>query len=336
MTVTTYPADYSSAFGDAIFVVRGVSADADKGAQVQILSASSTTPLGTKYFFNTSLIRVNVASYARAYLKIEPPTIAGLQTLPKRAVALRVGADGTYSASRYVALGADTLSQGVLLSDVAQRRLSPGEVDEITFIPPSGDVWIHITATDSKRKSYTWRTLPCVASGGMVSYVADFDSMALQAQSEGGLVPEEIVKFKAEVLFGALTAFTMNYEVVPNPQGVRLAWVNRYGAVDCYTFPVESKNRIRVQRHTENTARGSAITEGNAWWEQTLSAGLCNRNEAECLAAIATAPNVWRWSGGKWEPCIVLSTDVTTHNCDEPCAVNITLRGTDNLNTQTL
>ena len=337
MNIKNYPQQYASVFAPVTFDVSGIQLDKYLGVDIDIMLKGSATPVGTKRFYNTTKMSVNIAPYAESCLSVSPLRSGDLQQMSQRAVAMALSANGITSEYRFVAAGREVLPTEVLLSEWTQRTISMDEVDEFSFIPPAGDVWVEIRATDANGMQHTTRLAPFYAEEGVATCVVNPKTVAQIIATKSALDTENIEEIRYTVYYGADEAFEVLYKVVKPTGCVRLAWVNRYGVIDCYTFPTITERKTIVKRQVERS-NGEKVTIplDKAWEQMTISSGLQPKRVVASLAEILTSPKVWQWDEGRWSECIVTDSALTTHRADEPCAISLTVRPAKNIKTQTL
>ena len=338
MNIKNYPEQYATVFAPVVFDISGIQLDKYLGVDINIMLKGSDTPVGTKRFNNTPRMSVNIAPYAKSCLSITPLRTGDLQQMPQRAVAMALSANGITSEYRYIAAGREVLPTKMLLSEWTQRTISMGEVDEFSFIPPSGEISVHVHSKDVAGKEQTVGLAPFIAEEGMVTCAVNTQVIAQYIAAVNSKIDtQNLVEIRYSVYFGAEEAFEVRYKVVKPTGGVRLAWVNRYGVIDCYTFPTTTQRQTIVKRQAERS-NGEKVTMPleKAWEQVTISSGLQPQKVASSLAEVLTSPKVWQWNEGKWSECIVTDSAQTTHRADEPCAISLTIRPAKNINTQTL
>ena len=339
MNIKNYPEQYASVFAPVTFDISGIQLDKYLGVDINIILKGSDTPVGTKRFNNTPRMSVNIAPYAKSCLSITPLRTGDLQQMPQRAVAMALSANGITSEYRFVAAGREVLPTEALLSEWTQRTISMGEVDEFSFIPPSGEIKLHVHSKDAAGEEQSIGFAPISAEEGMiVACVVNTREIAQYIASENSKIDtQNLVEISYSIYFGAEEAFEVRYKVVKPTGGVRLAWVNRYGVIDCYTFPTTTQRHTLVKRQAERTNGEKVVVPLDRAWEQvTISSGLQPQKVVASLAEVLTSPKVWQWDEGKWSECIITDSALTTHQADEPCAISLTVRPSKNIKTQTL
>jgi hypothetical protein len=337
MNIKNYPAQYASAFSPVVFDISNVQGDKSQGVDINILLKGKTTPVGVKHFFNTTTMSVNIAPYAQSYLSISPQRTGDLQLMPQRAVAMALSANGITSEYRFVAAGREALPSEVVLSEWTKRTISMGEVDEFSFIPPSEEIWVEIHSEDIVGRHHATRLAPFFAEEGVVTCTVNTQELARIIEQESKVDTENLAFIRYSVYYGAELAFEVHYKVVKPTGGVRLAWINRYGMIDCYTFPTITEEQTIVKRQAERSNGEKMVFPIDRAWEQTtISSGLQPQLIITTLANIVASPKVWQWKDDKWSECIVTDSALTTHRADEPCVINLTIRPSKNINTQSL
>lgn len=339
MIIRNYPQEFASAFEPVVFKMDAVWLDASLGATIGIMQSGKTEPVGTKRFYNSSKLSVDVAPYALACLNIKPLSSGyELRQMTERTASIYITTEGEVSEARHIAAGREVLPTEVLLSEHRVRRIAAGQVDEFSFIPPAGDVWVEMKVSDVTAKTHSWRLPPFISDGGMVACVVDMRVIAGKVAEEAGLQADSLDKIKVVVYYGASTAFEVNYVVEKaTVGGARLAWVNRYGTVDCYNFPVCCERRVVVQRTSEIEVGDTVKYPMEKVQEElTISSGLQSESVVGWLSDIVSAPKVWIWKDGLWSECCVMDNSQTIFKAGEPSAVRLTLRNSENIKTQTL
>jgi hypothetical protein len=291
-------------------------------AIADIIIGDNIEAVGQKLYYNRMEFDVNVAPYVEPQLEVVPLKIRGLGKAPKRTVKVSVRVDGERSPKVIMAAGAQGLDQGVLLSASNRRTIALGQYDEIAFIPTSPEVWVSITVVDKQGRMYAWRESPYLVDGdGVLVYGVDASQIMADAKEQVGVEAESIVRFDVTILFGMTEAFTVRYDVKRTTQGVRLSWINRYGAIDSYTFPTINSANIVCDRE-------GRVTLQSAWREIALSSEIMPRKQVEWLAEVVTSPRVWMVEGGGLQECEVLSKKIEVDNVEVPCAVKIVVKPT--------
>jgi hypothetical protein len=106
--------------------------------------------------------------------------------------------------------------------------------------------------------------------------------------------------------------------------GRRLAWVNRYGAIDYHTFPVAGEVRSTGGRTRIYSPGGYRTVATEAYRSETLLSEPCDAATAEWLAEIFSSPAVWTVDGSTCERVEVAGGEVACSPA-RPSVVSVTL-----------
>lgn len=321
MNIESLSGEYASAFGTLCFKVEQAP---ETPTDVEVLINSEVA--GVKRFY-TSDFTVNAATFVRRRLEVKP--LVG---------ASRFVQCGTRTARYAVRIG-DTLSEQHmataarcapsplrLLSDSKRRVIAPGQRDEIAFLTSAQVLVGGVTVVLDGGTSTTVPIDTFSAQSGQVALVIDMDDIETTV---AGLVLDTtptINSMQAVVGFADGTNLTVDYTVTPRTDGVRMAWVNRYGAADYFTFPTVRSVEKRVERSKIYSTDGFRTVSQSLASEMTLSSGLMPKVDVEWLADIITSPEVWRVEGSAFEAVDVTTTRVVTSADHAPQAVEITIR----------
>ncbi len=324
MNIKYCPTDYASVYQKAVFGCADVTPDEQGVAVADIIVGNNIEALGQKLYHNRVEFDVNVAPFVQELVEVVPQSSKGFNEAAKRTVEISVRVGDDRSPRVILAAGTQALEQGVLLSSSKNRVIAPSQTDEIAFIPTSTEVWASITVTDTQGRKYSWREAPYLYDGrGVVTYGVDASAIMAEAEVQAGVEPDSICRIEVGILFEMTEAFVVVYEVKRSTQGVRLSWVNRYGAIDSYTFPIVNQSKIVT---TDNPSAPKS-----AWRCLTISSDILPRQQIEWLAEVATARLVWMVEGDTQTPCEVLSDMVVVEQAEGPCAVKFVVKPTNEL-----
>ena len=156
----------------------------------------------------------------------------------------------------------------------------------------------------------------CGSNKGSKSAEAE---VVAEVQSRG-VEPEDIVQIIVSVKMGAEERIRVTYEVAQCTRGVRMAWVNRWGAIDYYTFPNVVVSRLVA--HSQAVAEEPCLT----YTECEISSDIVPESIAEALSEIVASPKVWLVSGDVYTPCQVATESVEWSNNSAPTAVKLVVR----------
>lgn len=288
---------YQSAFRPALFVLDEVNAPA--GLDVAILPAAGNESLGVKRIRGEGEFAVNVAPYVRAQLSPVPlcDKSMGMFVDQGRCAGCRVEADEITSDVVFLTGGQQDAPMCEILSAAPSTlTIRSGEKDEISVITGGGEVTSLLTFSH-EGSEYTCDMFLPISGSGMLTFVVDQTAVALLFAETTGATPTQMGEFGV-VLSDGEVDWCRHYIVDTAPhRGKQLAWVNRYGAVDYYTFPDIASRTLSGGRGRILSSAGwnTVATETTEW---TLLTSQYEQSETlEWLAEIFSSPRVWMIEG---------------------------------------
>lgn len=302
MTVKTQPKAWSSVGGAVCFEL----ADVDyphKQAKVAIESpAQPSVPLGVKAMYpaeDRSLV-VNVAPYLRSLLDPQPildkstgATLAAFRTAPVRLAVTPLSLQLAYN-TPYVnlAAGRENLEVNTILSAGPERVVvAPTDRDEFSLVTTA--IVQPTLVFKHGNTTYTDSSMNTILAKEMIAMVVDVPDCIRRAATKAGIEEDEVDAFTIRLKLstsGGNVYLEKFYTVDRRPsRGVRLAWINRFGAIDYHTFPVVESTRSRGTNVGTPAARCEEETR--------LISEPCDENRAGWLAEILSSPNVWKMEG---------------------------------------
>lgn len=328
MNATTLPRRYGSAFRPACFTLADVGAPG--GVDISISVPGSPAPLGVKRIYSSDTATVNVAPYARRLLAPVPlcGLVAGMHAAAGRTATCFISAPGYSSPSVALCGGREDAFSNYLLSAAPSRVvIAPGERDEMPIISEdwvSGEITFRRGAT-----TYTDNSLGQRSAEGIVAAVVDADAVGRSFSSLTGLAAGELTEFTVRLRLSQ-PGFTgrvveRHYRVDRTVRsGRRLAWLNRYGAVDYHTFPVVGEVRSGGGRTRIETPAGFRTVATGAKQSARLLSAPCDASTAAWLSEIFSSPAVWAIDGGDYERVEVAAGEVVCSPL-EPTIVSVTV-----------
>ncbi|MDR0907569.1 MAG: hypothetical protein LBM63_03030 [Rikenellaceae bacterium] len=302
MVINGYPEAYQSAFRPARFTLVAVNAPA--GLDVNVLPTTGNEVLGTKRIYGEGQFTVNVAPYLCAQLAPEPlcGEPMGLVLDERRYVGCRVRVSGVHSPVVFLTAGTHDAPIGATLSaSPAQLTIRPREKDEIAVITDGYSVKPYVTFSHNGSE-YTDEVFLSNYGAGVHTFVIDEAVVAQKFATQTGLAEEQMRAFTVVLRVtqsdGNYVYLRRNYTVERVPHtGQRLAWINRYGAVDYYTFPTTETRTLSGGRGRILSSEGwSAVTTEAERWT-TLVSDYEQAETLEWLAEVLSSPRVWAIEG---------------------------------------
>lgn len=295
-TTITPPAAYSSVKEAVIF---GIDRDYDAVAEVQINGYLKQMP--------KNVFKVNVAHYFRDDFTIVPLDVEPGLTLQAwngveigRVVSASIIVDRTPSDEVPLLCADKQPAANRFMSDLRRRNAMPGQLDELA---------VYVTG-------------PAVVACG-----ADQLLLTEGMHYVGFRIPEHAPEhFEAQLR--SLTGEVLDritYRIEPS-DGVRLAWINAYGAIDYWNFGTRRKTSTKFNREKIYTEQGYSTTSLQADTTQTVSSRPMPQAQTEVLSRIFRAEAVWLIDGERVCPIDITTESVTTYDAEKLSSIQVEYR----------
>jgi hypothetical protein len=304
MITVALPPRYGSAFRPACFILDEI--QAPEGVDIEIRGATDEL-LGVKRIYSSSEeVSLNVTPYVRRLLAPVPmcESAAGIYVGGARTASCFLSAEGFVSEAVALCGGSEDAPVNTLLSAAPDRvKIAPGERDEMGII--SGDR-VYCDISFSKGDVSFTHQMGERNAAGMLAAVIDTDAVCSAYASVTGGAESELREFTVRLRLDE-TGFQnkiveRTYTIERNASaGHRLAWVNRYGAVDYYTFPVCEEFRSEGSRTRIETPAGYRTVATTARQSLKLLSDPCDTPTAEWLSGLFSSPAVWMVRGSEFE-----------------------------------
>lgn len=292
----TLPAAYSSVKEAVIF---GIDRDYDKLAEVQINGYLKQMP--------KNAFKVNVAHYFRDDFTIVPLDVETGQTLQAwagpdigRVVNASITVDRTPSGEVPLLCADKQPVANRFMSDLRRRNVMPGQLDELA---------VYVTG-------------PAVVACG-----ADQLILTEGMHYVAFRIPQHAPKrFEAQLRsLGSEVLDRITYRIEPS-DGVRLAWINAYGAIDYWNFGTRRKTSTKFNREKIYTEQGYSTTSLQADTTQTVSSRPMPQAQTEVLSRIFRAEAVWLIDGERVCPIDITTESVTTYDAEKLSSIQVEYR----------
>lgn len=302
MQIDSIPSDYSSVFEANLYSISAVDAATPFTVEFRLADSSSTL-IGAKRFSGSSTVEANISRYLSRLLRPAPVVADNRIVRPEgRTLEACAVCGGQMTPATLYTVAAQALRKRSLLSILTDRRIASGQTDEIAFTASSGDALSVVCS------------FPDVGEDIVVhSAVADADGIWVFALDADALVafssfPEQIRNFDIGLRVAGTDLGKIKYAYSPvAPRCVRLAWLNRLGAIDYFSFPAAVKESFVCSRRTANLPSGlkTADTEGYKLTE--VVSGPLPRAQAEAISGLFASPLVWLSENNSFVPVTILS-----------------------------
>ncbi len=275
MTIANQPKEYHPALSGTIY--RITKADPDAITRVEIHAGSGVPAvkrMSGMEEFTVDASPVILPNFCVAPL-LEPVT--GLYRA-SRTVSVRVVAGDRTALPVECLWGIRPGVEWRALTDAPEMQiLNPGEIDEIAVIV-SGELGIRLFFEGADPFSIEAESLSTQDIVVVVVNRNDLESRILAA----GKNPGDYTSVRIALDLDGAPVLSRTYQLPPLPtQGVRTAWVNPYGMVDHYTFPV---------------LLSESVTAGNKT-VLALASAFEPAARMRQLAYMAASPKVWLIEG---------------------------------------
>jgi hypothetical protein len=194
--------------------------------------------------------------------------------------------------------GTDNAPIGAIMSTAPTKLvIRPGEKDEISLISDGGVVRPTVKFTHNENE-YTDDIFLSNYGAGVHTFVVDEAVVAQKFASQTGLTADRMREFTVELRLtmpgNGYVYLWRHYVVDRTPhRGKRLAWINRYGVVDYYTFPIIDSRTLSGGRGRILSSAGwnTVETEAEEW--TLLTSDYEQAETLEWLAELLSSPRVW-------------------------------------------
>lgn len=329
--LTAKPEKFSSVYKPVIYTITKTGTEKET---VQILKNDAEV-IGLKQFVNEGVIAVNVAEYYRNLIETDPIIDDSLTFIPasKRTVTARI--DVTADSSVLLTSGINNLALSTLLSNAPNpRTLAPGEWDELSYLVDE-QVLAGTIIVSFKNGEKSSLQIPNSSIDGVAVLVVHYDSIA-EALKLQGKDPMDMVSILVKPTLGCYDLPKVNYQIGKHTQNVRLAWWNRKGGIDYYSFKADLDRSYSTERTKIKTATGWRTVSAEEEDERNISSGALSSFMLDWLREIVSAPKVWLIEAGKATPIDITSDTVTVFDASALSQLELTFRSIDTEKMQTL
>lgn len=332
MPIIDYNTDFCPAFRPVLYEITG--ADPDEATEVAVYANDILQ--GTKRYRGASVYSVNIAPYLQGCFRVEPLNAGGWlrKTTAQRCVSAAVGYAGERTTARLTTAGIEAVPAGSWLFDgPCRRRLKATELDEVSFVG-LGNLSAHVELVTRQQFRFEFDTDALLSSNDMVTLCvsgAEVDTY-LRGLSGLGLSFDDLYSIRATVMAGS-TAYLPSVVWLADrvPTGVRMQWINRLGAIDCYTF--------RGTHTAQEKTSKDRVQLGAGWWqagaetttEHTVFSDFENDDTLRWVAGVVSAPRVWA-DGVE----VVVTSDAAGILCAAPGQIELAYTEKQTLRMQTL
>ena len=224
MTFTLLPENHASIFSPLLYRFEGEGEP--RTLTVEVRDALLNCTIHRKAFYHTTSGEIDIAPLLRHYLSPDPnPSTSGFVDEPlQRWLRVEMAVEGASVTRTFLPLEMPLRYAPILGSLPPKRRIALGECDEITLMGRYSKVLLELSTPEGMRQEEL--EAPAVEE--------DLRLFRLDTSH----FPKDATNFRLTFYLGTDLLCSVDYEVVPRElQGARLAWIDRRGALQHYTFP---------------------------------------------------------------------------------------------------
>lgn len=281
-----------------------------------IVDVESGATIGAKKLYAATAGEIDIAPYLRRAARCRmPDEVAECSVVDTGGrVKVRVEAEGVASPVRtfIAAKVADDKLYALLTTQYDRRAMAADEFDAIGyFAMPDAVVEIVVEAFGSGYE----RLVLTPPAGGQRTVAVTPRGFAF--------VPESM---RVTIRVDDEEADTIDYEIAENlADACRLAWFNRHGAPELYTFPARRQSRVEATRGRVLHPFGGEDVATGRDDALTLVSAYEPRAQAEAIAEAVASPEVRAVRGGRTRR-VSLATDKATLHGGEMNLVEVEIR----------
>lgn len=280
MTFTQLPDNYASLYGSLRYRFEG---DGDpRTLTVEIRDNLSGEVIHRKELYNTTSGEIDLAPLLRYRLTPTPQSssIGFLQEDLQRWITVEVSVEEALALRTFLLCEEEPCLVPLLGSMPLNRRIRLGEWEELTFLGEITRVMLSLTTTD-----------------GVVSDELESPANGVKPRLfrfDTGRFPASTTDFQLHVYNGTSLLTTLDYTVQRGVGGARVAWIDRRGALQHYTFPSVSFSPEEQQRVVVERSEGERLTVATGYEQPILvTSDYEMRSTRLALMELGTARHSW-------------------------------------------
>lgn len=318
MKFTSTPAGFSSFRRPLVYAF-----DAEGEARdltFTIVDTESGAVIGTKRLYVATAGEIDIAPYVRRAVHCRlPESVAECWIIDTGGrMKVRVDAEGVSSPTRSF-IAADValdVFYTPLTTQYLHRTMAAGEVDMIGyFAAPDAVVRILVEAFGS---AYAYLTLTPPDGG----------QRTVAVTTEGfGIVPESM---KVTIKVDDEPVTVIEYRITENlPHARRLAWLNRHGAPELYTFPTCGEAMLRALHRDTLTYNGRGTVVDDCDRTLRLVSAYEPQAQSLALAEIVCSPEVRMACGTELRRVVVADDEAARVVCEGMNLMEVAVRAAE-------
>ena len=295
-TIITPPSPYSTVKESVIFEI---DRDIDSIAEVMINGYFKQMP--------KNAFKVNVAHYFREDFTIVPLSLERGSTMhiwngddAGRIVNASISVDGVVSEEVPLLCADKQPIANRFMSDLRRRTITTGQIDEIP---------VYVTSPSL-----------LICGNEHLQIPAGISYVALRVR------PNFSEHFDVTLqTLGAEVMDRIEYTIEEN-DGVRLAWINAYGAIDYWNFMTHLKSSLKIIKEKIYTEDGYIATSIQSDTTESVISRPLPEVQVNVLSRIFVAESVWCIDGTSVCPIDITTENVTTYDIEKLSSVKVEYR----------
>lgn len=331
INIISSPENYAPAFGDIIYELE--STVASDNFEVEIYDSTLGNLLGVKRYTDMESYQVYVADYLQYQFDIEPLSSSActLQEDVQKLKGVAIKVDGQeLSEISWHTFAIEPAEQKTLMSAAPlSRRIAWNQQDELSIIAPDCEVTAIYTLSGSGDDVVACET-SLETDSGVVSLLTDM-SYIEQKIIDKGLSPDDFSMMTISLEVDDLQVAEIVYQIETAAEGDRrICWINKYGAMDYYSFEGSRQAQMQVSKTRIYSSEGYMVTSSEASKIITLYSRFEPEQTMTWLAEMLASPKVWmEGDDGDYTP-VDITTQSVVYQDEDLMRMQIAVRSTNN------
>ena len=315
MEITSYPAQRSSAYRDAIFTL---SATETEPIDLDIREESQNLLLGQKRLYGQNTYSVNVSNYAQRLLDVTPlRSQATVFDYPQKRMAPLLIQAGDMKGTVTLTSSLEKILFFEPLSKAPDTvSITPEQSDEIALFTDDSALFAEIIL-DPPRNSKKIRLAEKNKKTDLCALYFNMPHVVRKVNEAKWGPIEQYRELQLQIIteYDELI-FTRNYLIdPPSANSLRLCWWNYWGQIDYASFKLVQTS-LNIDKQRIYTAQGYKTTGCQTGTLYELVSDYRNAEHMAWLQEIVAAPKVWSDNGTEFLPVEILTQQMITGGHD--------------------
>ncbi len=315
MEITSYPAQRSSAYKEAIFTL---SAAENETIDLDIREESQNLLLGQKRLYGQNTYSINVSNYAQRLLDVTPlRSQATVFDYPKkRMVPILIQAGNVKETVTLTSSLEKILFFEALSKAPDTVSITPEQSDEIALFTDDSALFAEVILDpplNSKKIRLAEKNKQmdlCALYFNMPHVVRKINEAQWGPIEQYPNIQLQIITEYDELIF------TRNYRIEPSSaKSLRLCWWNYWGQIDYASFKL-AQTSLNIDKQRIYTAQGYKTTGCQTETIYNLVSDYLNEEYMAWLQEIVAAPKVWIDNGSEFLPVEIQTQQIITGGQD--------------------